>query len=276
MSACPTYSPLNEMRDPVTITGTGEDMSDETVQTSIGTSSSKPSRRILWIGLACSVAYIAIMGIYALSVWHLMLEMKPADFATFLSGVFAPLAFLWLVLGFMQQGDELKHSAEALWLQGQELQNSVEQQKQLVGVTKEQLEIERTSRAKAEEDAEQAAQPVLFMNHVGSGSSRSDRFFGYVLRSAGPPCADMDVYTSGDLHGSRSHFAAGSEYNLEFQFAVEEEVEPAELLIEYTDTRGRRRAQRFKIPSYGDGSRSGLGSPERVPGVEKRDGTSDA
>jgi hypothetical protein len=41
-----------------------------------------------------------------------MLAMKPEEFATFLSGVFAPLAFLWLVLGFRQQGDELKNSAE--------------------------------------------------------------------------------------------------------------------------------------------------------------------
>jgi len=64
--------------------------------------------------------------------------MKPDEFATFLAGVFGPLAFLWLVLGFFQQGAELRHSADALWLQGQELQNSVEQQRNLVEVTREQ------------------------------------------------------------------------------------------------------------------------------------------
>ena len=61
----------------------------------------------------------------------------------FLAGVFAPLAFFWLVRGFYQQGkgleqnsialrlqaEELKSSTDALNLQVQEMKASVEQQK---------------------------------------------------------------------------------------------------------------------------------------------------
>ncbi|WP_180175084.1 hypothetical protein [Acinetobacter sp. YH01022] len=65
------------------------------------------------------------------------------EIGDFLAGVFAPLAFFWLVRGFYQQGkgleqnsislklqaDELQASTEALQLQVQEMKASVEQQK---------------------------------------------------------------------------------------------------------------------------------------------------
>lgn len=59
----------------------------------------------------------------------------------FLAGVFAPLAFLWLVFGYYQQGQELKQNTEALRLQADELRNNVEQQKVLANAAIEQLEI---------------------------------------------------------------------------------------------------------------------------------------
>lgn len=50
------------------------------------------------------------------------------EMGDFFAGVFAPLAFLWLVLGYFQQGEELKQSSEVLRLQVQELKESVEVQ----------------------------------------------------------------------------------------------------------------------------------------------------
>ncbi|MHC3125753.1 hypothetical protein NL42_19155, partial [Acinetobacter sp. GN11] len=44
----------------------------------------------------------------------------------FLAGVFAPVAFFYLYLGYIQQGTELKQNTRALNLQAKELQNSVE------------------------------------------------------------------------------------------------------------------------------------------------------
>jgi hypothetical protein len=48
------------------------------------------------------------------------------------AGLAAPIAFIWLVLGFLQQGEEFRLSSRALTLQVHELKESVEQQKQLV------------------------------------------------------------------------------------------------------------------------------------------------
>ena len=43
----------------------------------------------------------------------------------FLAGVFAPLAFFWLVRGYYQQGEELRQNTQALKMQSDELANSV-------------------------------------------------------------------------------------------------------------------------------------------------------
>lgn len=53
------------------------------------------------------------------------------ELGDFLAGVFAPLAFLFLYLGYKQQGDQLKQ-------QGIELANSVAEQKNLIRIHKEE------------------------------------------------------------------------------------------------------------------------------------------
>ncbi|WP_368738344.1 hypothetical protein [Acinetobacter baumannii] len=72
------------------------------------------------------------------------------ELGDFLAGVFAPLAFLFLYLGYKQQGRELQQNTHALNLQAKELQNSVEQQRLLaeatiddLNITKEQIQTQR-------------------------------------------------------------------------------------------------------------------------------------
>lgn len=83
--------------------------------------------------------------------------LMPNEWGDVFAGLAAPVAFLWLVLGFLQQGKELQLSSRALELQVEELRNSVEQQKELVEVTRQQVlatiedqnrrtEVERTAR----------------------------------------------------------------------------------------------------------------------------------
>lgn len=50
------------------------------------------------------------------------------ELGDFFAGVFSPLAFLFLYLGYKQQGKELKQNTEALKLQAQELSNLVKEQ----------------------------------------------------------------------------------------------------------------------------------------------------
>ena len=61
-------------------------------------------------------------------------SLKLNEKGDFLAGVFSPLAFLWLVYGYLQQGRELKQNTESLRLQATELKNSVEEQKKLIKI----------------------------------------------------------------------------------------------------------------------------------------------
>ncbi|RSO39267.1 hypothetical protein [Acinetobacter lactucae] len=91
------------------------------------------------------ILYLGGLIIYA-AIFNLVFSdpRKPMplnEIGDFLSGVFAPLAFLFLYLGYKQQGYELKQNTKALNLQAAELKNSVEQQEELVKATREELDL---------------------------------------------------------------------------------------------------------------------------------------
>ncbi|WP_149931189.1 hypothetical protein [Acinetobacter soli] len=71
---------------------------------------------------------IYLLFIFKLTNLDEISNLKLNEIGDYLAGVFAPLAFLWLVFGYYQQGQELKQNTEALRLQAEELKNSVEQQ----------------------------------------------------------------------------------------------------------------------------------------------------
>lgn len=95
------------------------------------------------VGIAITVIYI---GFIAWVRWpfsvHTLSAIPINVLGDFLAGVFGPLMLLWLILGFMLQRKELGQNTAALQLQADELKKSVEQHKELVKVTREQLENE--------------------------------------------------------------------------------------------------------------------------------------
>ncbi|MGQ1309262.1 hypothetical protein ACT4WM_06615 [Acinetobacter baumannii] len=101
-----------------------------------------------WIFILFTVFYFFILykffGITLVNVK----ELPANEIGDFLAGAFSPLAFLFLILGYLQntralqmQSQELKASTDALHQQAQELANNVEEQKKLLSVTQQELEI---------------------------------------------------------------------------------------------------------------------------------------
>ena len=228
------------------------------------------AKRLFRSGVAASTIYVAGLLIYAAAVRGAMLEMTPDAFATFLSGVFAPLAFLWLVLGFRQQGDELQNSARALWLQGEELRNSVEQQRQLVEVSREQLSAEHAERVRAEADADRAAQPRFVMPGGGGSYSGPRRTLTLEVVSAGPTCSDVQLLVDNVLKTTRGVLPATERIATQLEYESPDAVAPIELKIVYTDQRGNRRSQSFAVPvdeNGGPNKDRTLGSPIKLPGI---------
>ena len=206
------------------------------------------ARQLFARGVAASTIYVVGLGIYSAFEWQHMLAMKPDEFATFLSGVFAPLAFLWLVLGFRQQGDELQNSARALWLQGEELRNSVEQQRQLVEVSREQLNSELEDRLRSDTEADRAAQPQLLMPRPSGTFMGLERHFDVYVSSGGPTCSNVRMQIDGALAAQATILQEGNHLLARLKYAQPEDVLPITVIVDYIDRRGNARQQAFHVP----------------------------
>ncbi|RYD33455.1 MAG: hypothetical protein EOP87_10950 [Verrucomicrobiaceae bacterium] len=87
--------------------------------------------------------YLGLIAVYVISQWGDFCDLPPNELGDFLAGAFGPVAFLWLILGYLQQGDELRQNGEALRMQAEELAKSVEQHKELVRASQEQVAVNR-------------------------------------------------------------------------------------------------------------------------------------
>jgi hypothetical protein len=98
--------------------------------------------KMFWTGMFVSFLYFLCLGLI-IHFLKLNLMLSWNEFGDFLAGAFSPVAFLWLVLGYLQQQKELQQNTKALELQATELKNSVEQYKEMVEVAREQLMAEK-------------------------------------------------------------------------------------------------------------------------------------
>lgn len=206
-------------------------------------------------GAALTLLYVLIQVGYAYSEWDQLLKLDPNGYANFLAGIFSPLAFLWLVLGFFQQGIELRNSGKALWLQGEELRASVEQSKELVSVNREQLSHERTLAESNAAAAARASQPILRVVPAGGGSTSGVRYFEFKLVNSGPRCTDLkfdSTTTKASASGTQWFplLDTGATRDLRFTFQGND-VEPFQLIVRFTDSVGRDGFARFEFDLVG-------------------------
>jgi hypothetical protein len=192
-------------------------------------------------------AYLALFAIYGLFEWQALLAMTPNDFADFLAGCFAPLAFLWLVLGFFQQGDELRNSVAALRLQGEELRNSVEQQRQLVDVTREQLGLERANLQSEAETAVRRAEPIF---HISCGIKQGSRiregdgflparyYSKFTVSNMGAECRRLEFSDGGTSNIKFPSFPKDNRFDFRYEIVKNNEIKSLTLTISCIDLLG--------------------------------------
>ena len=83
----------------------------------------------IWLGLGLTGFWILLGMIYISTVvgWGNFAVSPLDDLGNFLEGAFAPLAFLWLVIGYFLQQKELEQNTDALRAQAIEIRRSAEQ-----------------------------------------------------------------------------------------------------------------------------------------------------
>lgn len=108
------------------------------------------------VGVSITLAYLAVILPIIGGRADTLLTMRLNEVGDFLAGTIGTMGLFWLVLGFMQQGEglrlstealkiqatELQQSTAALKLQAQELKNSVDQQKIMATVAMKQIEAQ--------------------------------------------------------------------------------------------------------------------------------------
>lgn len=97
-----------------------------------------------------SLGYLSVILVTVLVRSEDFKKLELNALGDFLSGTFAPLALLWLVIGYFQQGDELRQNSRALRLQAEELRQAAEHAGGLLDVARKEHEL-ATEKLRAEQ-----------------------------------------------------------------------------------------------------------------------------
>jgi hypothetical protein len=94
--------------------------------------SERTDRTLAFWGTLGTLVYAGAAAVWLLLRWSDFAPLTPNEWGDWLAGTVAPVAFLWFILGYFQQGLELRQNTQALKLQYRELKSSVEEQHRLV------------------------------------------------------------------------------------------------------------------------------------------------
>lgn len=164
--------------------------------------------KITVAGTIATVAYLVAIGWYVTSDPQAFKGLQPNEFGDFLAGVLGPLALFWLICGYLQQGIELQQNTRALELQVQELHSSVEQQRALVEVTREQAQLEMDEIRRLRDHARRAALPVFVAKAGGAYHGNGDTHIKLNITNIGAEVRNVVFSTQGPLPGVIQYFKA--------------------------------------------------------------------
>lgn len=143
-----------------------------------------------FFGVLLSAIYLIWVAVLVLPKLCSLTQMDLNSIGDFLAGIFGPLAFLWLVLGYFQQGSELKQNNEALKMQASELKASVNQQVAMVEAQNKSLN-----------NYDKALSPLLKLN-VDPYDPRfieGERYISMSIQNLGEYCERVSGRVGNDL-----------------------------------------------------------------------------
>lgn len=203
------------------------------------------------IGGALTLTYLVIVVVVT---WHranTLMTMPLNEVGDFLAGAFGPVAFLWLVFGFLQQGDELRQGTKALELQASELKNSVEQQSIMAKAASEQIESQRRSLQLQIEDREKSllANFLIKTAPIPVDSQDDTTLFGFWLTNDGSDAHKVNVTFVPPVRGATNFnlgtVKATATGNFKVAFPMSGDGINGNCNVEYEDNEGNIRTQRF-------------------------------
>lgn len=205
-------------------------------------------------------------------------RMSPNEVGDLLAGVAGPLAFIWLVYGYFlqgisirQQADELQLNTKALELQAEELKNSVEQQRELVDVSKRQFESHLDSIKKEQVKQKASSQPKFVFHTEGASFSPDNQLHTEMsIENIGATVTNVEFSWSPQIGHRRlrdmTTFESGRKVNFTWSYTTDKTPYDLWLSVEFTDSFGDRLTHFFDfLPGGIDGLFNGVMVNRRSP-----------
>ncbi len=206
------------------------------------------------LGLVITTIWTTVIAIIIWLKWDSALSMELNAWGDFLAGLSAPLALLWLVVGYFQQGEELRLNTTALEAQQEELKRQVEKTALLAENSERQAAASETLAMlnKAEAEREELrrrldAQPEF----LAAGGSVSGRIIQSKILNRGGEIYDVSVEYVGTHQLSLPPlrvWESGREAPIHITQKEGERLEwPIEFSITYRDSLGEEHTRHFKF-----------------------------
>ena len=171
--------------------------------------------------------------------------MYPNELGDFLAGASAPLAFLWLVLGYFQQGEELRQNTQALTLQTEEMATLARNTEVQAQATEQLVALSQDNQEKEAAKLILDAQPEFVIKRAHSSSFENI----YEVLNVGGRASELKVTCDGS-HTFRVKpddvLLPDQTVHLWLNLTIGHEF-PIAFTIEYTDKFNRRYSRGFKL-----------------------------
>ena len=232
------------------------------------------SRWLFYLGFAGSAAWLGAAIALVLPSFPLEQPLTPNEWGDFFAGMAAPLAFWWLVIGYLQQGIELRQNTSALALQAQQLElqvremkASVAEQARAVDVATQHLQITQQSAEWQLNYQRLSLQPAFRLLQAFTARGSDNHFYGaFTIKNVGHRVTKAKLFPALGVHGDTlitMNTKTVDVWDTDDSVVIEPilhsgQAQPFEVKIDYVDGRGANASVLLRIkPGLSDDEYTG-------------------
>jgi len=212
-------------------------------------------RKLTTVGFVLSALWLGAFGVILLNKWADAENMGLNEWGDFLAGLTAPLALMWVVIGYFLQGKELRINTEALKAQQEELRRQVEETAILAqssdrqaAAAEQAVDLSRRDRARSEREDWIRRRIKLKLTQGINSAQGSSRI---VLQNVGEHVSHLrigEAISDLTLNGG-TNLHPGDTIKLRWPAS---KPYPIFILLDYHDSAGRKRRSEFELTQKGD------------------------
>ena len=207
------------------------------------------TKKLTVIGLTITGFYVGIVLLVVFLGRTEAVSLPLNAWGDFIAGTTAPLVLIWIVIGYLQQGEELRLNTEALRAQQEQLRQQVAETAILAAnserqaIAAEQMATAAHGEAEAQRMRDLAeSQPIL----KPAGGSQGGANYNTNVRNVGATITDVsataEVGVQFDI-GPKPVFESGGQGVITYQTVRF----PFHFTVTYKDKRGRDGTQRYQM-----------------------------